>query len=795
MEKRDAVRYVLVVGICVVLIGILFVLQGGMTGYSVFEGPGEGQWTLMLQIADSENLGDAYVDTATNRGDLNLLKTGNIYRSYLKFNISEIPENQNIDDAKLCLYVITKKVQSINVSHVYSNIDESSIIWNNQPCGAGFDNSSACNLTAESSVQVDGDSQNTWKCWNITNLVGKDYNLGKENVSIVLQTADSDANSFNSKEADNSGLRPYLNITYSTANVAPSITIVSPQNGASYGYNEGLDLDFIASDSDGNLDSCWYNVDNGGNVSLANCANTTFDVSGDGSYDLNIYANDSEGEEVSDSTNFNVEVGAPTIVLHFPIDEYLNYQENVYFNYTPTDMDLDSCELWGNFTGNFELNQTDTNSVSGSANSFILNLSDGAYLWNIRCNDSQGNSAFNGNKSFYVDSVNPDLSVSEPSGAKVSRTITASWSVSDASPVSCIYNVYQGASAEITNTSVNCSDNSVTFEVSADADFVFNFYVNDSAGNSASVNSGFSVDTSTVVSPPADTGGSSGGGSSGGSSSFVNITQLGKISVSEIGGIIANVGENKTLSLNVKNSGRIFLNNCRLLIKGDISSWIYSTQIEGIAPGENIDYIFYLNVPEEINSGYHNGELEISCDEGNSLQKIGVSVPGLDLIKILDIKYEDSVLNISYDFDNSNVIGEDVSVEIWVVDDNGDEIKRIQDVFSINKDGMIKRNVVMELDKKMVGIYYVYFALSSDLENVAKQSIVLGKSGTTGFAILDTFRGKVIGYIAFLVIIGVALFFIIRRHRKPVASIHKKEKHKNKWLLRKKARFGFLRKK
>jgi len=522
-----------------------------------------------------------------------------------------------------------------------------------------------------------------------------------------------------------------------------------------------------------------YNINNGENVSLVNCANTTFDVSGDGSYTLNIYANDTQGEESNASVVFSVNIGSPTIILHFPINKYLNYQENIYFNYTPSDLDLASCELWGNFTGAFTLNQTDASPTSDAVNFFILNLSDGDYLWNIRCNDSFGHSAFNGNKTFYVDTINPNVVLTQPTGSKTSRSISAEWEVSDASPVNCWYNVYRGANLEIANTSVTCSDNSTSFDVTVDADFTFYFYANDSAGNLNSSLLNFSVDTS-VPSSPSSGGSSSGGGSGGGGGGIIysNKTKLGKLSFSELGDIIANKGDKKTLSLNVKNTGRIFLNNCRLIAKGEIGKWIYSNKISGIAPGQNIDFVFDLNVPEEIESRDYFGELEIKCDEGNNIQNISVSVRGFDLINIRELVQEKDILKINYDFDNSKIIGDSVSVDIWLVNPDGVEVKRVRDSFPINKEGLINRSVELDI-RGMKGIYSIYFALSSDLENFIKKTVVLGESGVTGFAVLDTFKGKFTIYIIFLILIVIGVIFIWKKHGRA-------EHPKNKWLFRKK---------
>ena len=576
-----------------------------------------------------------------------------------------------------------------------------------------------------------------------------------------------------------------VEVDYTVLNSPPSINVVLPQEGASYGSNESIALDFSASDADSNIDGCWYNIDNGVNVSIASCANTTFDVAGDGSYVLNIFVNDSFGLEARDGASFSVQLGAPSIVLDYPMGIYLNSGNNIEFNYTPTDIDLDSCWLLGDFTGIYSINQTDNSPTNAVGNTFNLNLDDGEYLWNIGCNDSIGNSAINGNKTFYVDGVDPVVSISEPAGAKTSRTgIAISFSASDEYALNCSYNLTTSVGTPIVSevAIANCLD--TTLDVSSDGDYIIYLRVEDLAGNSETVNSSFSVDTSSVT-PPGDPGGGGGGGGGGGSALPKN--QTGKLELSEIGDIIAYQGDKKPVSLGVENTGRVFLNNCRLKVSGDLSSWIYSTQIEGIAPGENIDFIFDINIPEGIDGGDYLGELEISCDEGISSQEINVGIPeGLKIIKISSIVNEEDGLNINYNFDNSNIIGEEVSVEIWMEDETGSEINRIYDDFSINKDGLIERSVIMELPEDLTGIYYIYFALTSDLDDFVRQSIVLGETLTTGRVILGNTRNDIISYVAFVIIIFAGLVFTIVRHKKHVVKSEKKKgKKKNKWLLRK----------
>jgi photosystem II stability/assembly factor-like uncharacterized protein len=574
-----------------------------------------------------------------------------------------------------------------------------------------------------------------------------------------------------------------VDIDYTNLNVAPSLVLINPQDGASYGYNESLALDFIVSDADDNLDSCWYNL-GGENITLASCANTTFDIA-EGDHTLKVYANDSLGLEVSDSASFSVAVGAPSIVLNYPIDIYLNVEGNVIFNYTPIDVDLDSCELWGDFDGEFKLNQTDTSVTSGQINSFNLELVEGEYLWNVWCNDSQANAAFNGNKTFYIDITSPVLDLTNPTGEKTSRSnIPITFSVEDNSPTNCSYNLTNSVGVEIigeTDLEV-CGDSSLN--VPTDGDYIIYLRAIDSAGNLDLINSSFSVDSSAPVTPPSsgDSGSSSGGGSA------VPINQSGKLEVSSVGDIIAHAGENEKVILTVKNVGRVFLNNCKLIITGEVSSWVYSDKLEGIAPGENFDFDFNISVPEEINAGDYSGVLEVKCDRGSSSQEINIGIPGLNEIKVIEVVQEGDILKINYDFDNTNVIGDSVLIDVWIVDEVGNEYQRIQDEFLINKEGFITRSIEIDVED-LIGIYYIYFAIASDdfdieVDEFVKQSVVLGKSSTTGLAIFGQTKGKFISYISFVVIIFAGVAFTIIRHKKHVSK--KEEKGKHKWLLRKK---------
>ncbi len=523
-------------------------------------------------------------------------------------------------------------------------------------------------------------------------------------------------------------------------NAPPVLNLINPQDGDAYGYNESLSLNFSVSDADDNLDSCWYTLDFGfTNTTIVNCANTIFDVA-EGSSVLVIYANDSQGEGVSDSASFSVAVGAPTISLSSPVGSYLS-SGDVTFTYTPTDIDLDSCSLWGNFSGVFEINQTDLSPTSGVENTFSLTLEDGGYLWNVECNDSAGNSAVNGNQSFWVDTAYPVVSITQPTGTKTSRTgIALEYSVSDLTPTTCWYNIYQGASVAVVNTTIsNCAD--TTFSISADADFVLNLYVNDSAGNEDSASSSFSVDTS--VSPPPN-GGDGGGGGGGGS---LGVTAEKKLNIEigdELGEIIVYPGDERRLEVSIKNKAATFLNKCKLT--GDCES----DDLKNIAPGEIVEFAFTLQVPE---SGDFNPKVKLECVEGEGEISLNILLINSEFnIEIKEMKLEGSNLIVNYILDSDRA----VELEFAILNSVGGKIiKKTESVASG------ENSVELDVSDAEKGMLKLAVYKSGGKNPLVEESFIFSGSSITGFAFRDVLNSS-IGIGVILLVFVVICFFVVK---------------------------------
>jgi len=692
VRKESVITYLFMIVLIGAGVTLLYLLQGGFTGFAVYEGPGEGQTTLMLQVADSENLGDVFADGGVankNRGiDTDLKVQRNPYqRIYIKFNISGVPSGQIIDGSQLCLYLYNDQgTQTIFASHVYihnwnegteDNVDVSgqdyttNLTWNNQPCGVDFNNDINCNLTAESSISNDGTFDETWQCWNVTNAVSSEYDVGDNNVSIVLYTEDlGNPDIFYSKEyTGDESLRPYLNITYHTANTAPTINLVEPQ-AQLYLSTENLNLNYSVSDGDDNLDSCWYNLDYGANTTLVDCANATFGTS-EGSHTLNIYANDSLGLQSMDSVSFDVDI-----------------------------------------TG-----------VS-------------------------------------VDIV-------EPTGAKTSRTgISIEYSVIG-DDLTCWYNVKTsiGGSVIENTTLEGCSDSS--FDVAGDGDYVLNLFVNNSFGSIDSDSSSFNVDTSTsttVIVP-------SSGGGGGGGTTIITPKNLG-LTLYNISNLIANPGESKKISLPVKNTGTTFLNSCKFKSIGGFASWISYTETKDLAAGEEYEFIFDLNVPEDIEARSYTLDLSVECQEITESTNFVVEVIekkfSFNLIKVERTSKEE--VKIIYSIEELSGLEQNIELQFLLFDVNNNKLAETKDSQIVSMNSKSEFEILMPIDSSLEGEMSLLINLNSETYSTFVQEAIILGAPVTGLAIFGE-AGTTDNLISLIIIILFLIFafFIIRRilkHRK-----------------------------
>ncbi|MDO8509063.1 MAG: hypothetical protein Q7S27_05265 [Nanoarchaeota archaeon] len=580
--------------------------------------------------------------------------------------------------------------------------------------------------------------------------------------SPVYRILSQGSNTIISYANDSLGNQNTTSTTLFIDSIAPSLTLSTPVDGSTFGTNISLALNYSVSDS--NLNSCWYNLDNSNNVSLQNCANNFFNTSA-GQHTLYLFANDTLNNKIIKNTSFTISIGAPAIIQSSPLNTFLN-SSNINFNYTPADVDLNSCELWGNFTGQYSLNQTNNTLVSGKQSLFNLNLPDSEYQWAIRCNDTIGNSAITGNKTFSIDTLFPTLSISEPSGTKSSRdNIPLTFSASDNNLNSCWYNLYRGSNLEISNTSLICNQAN-SFNVTLDASFALNIYANDTANNLISTSTSFTTDTSSP-SPGSNPGSSGGGGSSGsGSSSGFSIPSKKQnsslvLSVAQLNNFIIKRGTNITSEIEVSNDDKKFANNCKLLILSPLDQFISNSDLKGISPGEKAKFLLNINAPLTAEIGRFNGEIVVKCDEGETSLVTELLVYRNSFeARLINYERETDKLKVSYVLEEFSQKDHDIKLTYKIIDPRKILVLEGSEKILLKAGERQENDLIVDIPKGLTGEFDLEIVLSDDTaSNQLTEKLDLGK--LTGFAISAENR-KTLSKFGFVLIALIGGFFAIR---------------------------------
>jgi hypothetical protein len=262
-----------------------------------------------------------------------------------------------------------------------------------------------------------------------------------------------------------------------------------------YSTNLSIPLDYTVTDN-WNISSCWFFILNstGGyeksNTTLTNCQNTTFNVSKDDTYTLYLYVNDSANNINFSSVIFGVSTINPAVSLNSPSNNkwFNSLENNIYFNFTATNsFGIDTCELWGNWSGGWHKNYTWTAPTNATMNYTVLNLSEGRYRWNVWCNNTIGNAAWAlFNWTVGVDITPPNVNITSITVSPNSQTIRFTANATDNLGIaSCKYSIFNrlGTIDGLNNNITFPCSSQVMAVVSGYDNFNLTVYTSDNAGN------------------------------------------------------------------------------------------------------------------------------------------------------------------------------------------------------------------------------------------------------------------------------------------------------------------------
>jgi len=298
-------------------------------------------------------------------------------------------------------------------------------------------------------------------------------------------------------------------------NEAPTFIIDSPGAFTAYPYNNSIGLNVSVTDNYIGTDTCFYNIyDEFGLLTIDNStipciSNTTFSLpDGDVDYFITLYANDTIGNSFDTSFMFRIRTVKPAVNLQNPsLNQYINRTTNIQFNFTVSNRDIafDTCQLWGNWTDIWHLNQSVNSITKDVVKNFpsLLNLSEASYSYNVWCNDTLNNSDFGAsNYTFTLDVTYPSVNITTVSGTTFSSTtFSLGYNISDLHMGTCGYKIDDGSWVD----TLTCNESSKSLTLTAGT---YNISVRgiDLAGNTNS-----STITITTTAPSGQQGGGGGG--------------------------------------------------------------------------------------------------------------------------------------------------------------------------------------------------------------------------------------------------------------------------------------------
>ncbi len=547
-------------------------------------------------------------------------------------------------------------------------------------------------------------------------------------------------------------------IDYTEGLVAPSVSIVQPQSGATYNTNESLAFDFIVSDF--SLDSCWYSLDNGvTNVSLPSCQNTTLSLAF-GVQTLSLYANDSTGLVSRADSTFTIVSDVSTLYLLSPPQGFTTNASANALVFFVNDSDLEECNLLTDFSGAWGASSTDQAPENGT-NQFDVDIdTEGSYLWGIECFDIAGHATSSINRSISKDSVAPSITLTSPTGTFSSKQdIPLSLTVTDASTVTCVYTLTKvGAGAVLVVVMPQCAN--TNFNVAQNGDYQLHVSVTDASGNSGQSSTSFSVGG---ASNPGSSG-SGGGGGGGGVSVDVGSLVLPKLGYEHIPHVTIRPGYSINLTLDFVNQGNRFLNNCTLEGSGIYREWVGRGDFISLSPGQRRTYSFSLTLPRSLSSGTHVIGLVGSCNELDAPLSFPIEVIPAEFDFVFD-SYERSAsgLEVNYTLEDLTGRGGRVTVSYSLYNAASIEVASGQEFVSLGSSARGPHSFSFELPKDSFGEFTLVMDIATENDRITvREDIFLSGSAVTGFAISDKNKSTLSTW--GIGVLGVLIAFFVYRY-------------------------------
>jgi hypothetical protein len=335
------------------------------------------------------------------------------------------------------------------------------------------------------SLFIDGIINSTIFYSTINVSTNNQFNFSVSNISEGLhtwfiQSYDSDGSQSNSSV-----------FTFRIDQTPPSLTWTYPIDDGLISSVKTNTFNYTVSDSGVGLSTCWWSNSSGKSNHTITCGtNITDKESTDGLYNITLWANDTLNNVNSIVRYFRISVNNPIVTLNYPPNnQWFNHTNNLIFNFSVIHTNpIKNCSLWGNWTGTWSKNQTNSSSVSNTGANYnfsALNISDGFYSWNTQCFESvlSREGWYGINRTFGVDTIFPQITNILLSTTPGDRVFSFTYTLTELNKDSCKYSLDDG----LTNVTIPLCFSSVsTSVISLSTDYNLTIYSTDLAGNSNS---------------------------------------------------------------------------------------------------------------------------------------------------------------------------------------------------------------------------------------------------------------------------------------------------------------------